>query len=449
MRIRPKPFVIPASGDPFVNDTLGRRTHIEALTELVRNMSGPCVLAIDGPWGSGKTVFLRLWARFLRSKRFKVAEFNAWETDFGDDPLIALYAALDEVLGKMTTDTSKDVLKKGSILVSALASELPLIPDIADAVGRATASAETSARARLSRHRDAEDAIAAFRRSLVKATRGRLPLVVCVDELDRCRPDYAISFLEAAKHIFNVDGVVFVLAVNLSELAKSVSVPYGSEFDGEVYLRRFVDRTIHLPQADRDSFLADLLQSSGLAQRNSTQLSGQFLEIFVFPNPTMSLRDLEQGVYHLGAVLNSSPRQRFQVKIPFETVAGCLMTLRITSPQTYKEFKRGEINDLQVLERLNGQVGRSVDWWIDSQDSEFSRTNEVFEAILSGWYRHFHDWNKRTSPLLDKRHIQSDDNENSYPAKVRSLAQEVTSDYRWQFDNALSVIELVTYVPPR
>ena len=339
MRIRAQAFVVPASGDPFVNDTLGRKIHIEALTELVRNISGPCVLAIDGQWGCGKTVFLRLWARFLRSKRFRVAEFNAWETDFSDDPLIALYEALRDVLGKIRPDKHKDILIKGAILISKLSSEIPLVPDVAGSVADATVDSEMSAKARLSRHQDALKAVSAFKHSLAKATERGLPLVVCVDELDRCRPDYAIRFLEAAKHIFDVDGVVFVLAVNLSELTKSVSVPYGDKFDGEVYLRRFVDRIVYLPQADRDRFLTDLLLSTDLGQRKSEQFSRQFLEIFVFPNPKMSLRDLEQGISHLGTVLNSSPRQRPQPKIPFETVAACLMTLRITSSDTYQSSR--------------------------------------------------------------------------------------------------------------
>ena len=197
MRLRPSPFVVPESGDPFVNDSLDRKDQIEALTELLRNVDGPCVLAVDGAWGSGKTAFLKMWARFLRSKRFRVAEFNAWETDFSDDPLMALYAALESELGRLHARRHEEVLRAAATVISKLAATVPLVPDVAGAFTAAAERPDTSLEARLARHRDAEAAIGALKMALAKAAKDRLPLVVCVDELDRCRPDYAIRFLEA------------------------------------------------------------------------------------------------------------------------------------------------------------------------------------------------------------------------------------------------------------
>ena len=79
------------------------------------------------------------------------------------------------------------------------------------------------------------------------------PLIVVIDELDRCRPSYAVELLEVAKHLFAVDHIVFVLAVNRSELAHSIRALYGSGFDAEGYLRRFFDVDFRLPAPDRDS----------------------------------------------------------------------------------------------------------------------------------------------------------------------------------------------------
>ena len=62
------------------------------------------------------------------------------------------------------------------------------------------------------------------------------PLIVIIDELDRCRPSYAVELLENAKHLFSVDHIVFVLAVNRSELVHSVKALYGDGFDALGYL---------------------------------------------------------------------------------------------------------------------------------------------------------------------------------------------------------------------
>ena len=71
---------------------------MEILTHLADKIEGPCVLAVDAAWGTGKTTFLKIWAQHLRNQEFPVVEFNAWETDFSADPFVALTAELTEGL---------------------------------------------------------------------------------------------------------------------------------------------------------------------------------------------------------------------------------------------------------------------------------------------------------------------------------------------------------------
>ena len=72
-------------------------------------------------------------------------------------------------------------------------------------------------------------------------------LVIIIDELDRCRPTYAIELLETAKHLFAVDNIVFVLGINIAEMTHSIKALYGSDFDAEGYLRRFINLDYPLP----------------------------------------------------------------------------------------------------------------------------------------------------------------------------------------------------------
>ena len=89
MRMRPIDIEVP-DDDPFANDRLDRRDQAEAVAAILARIEGPFVIAIDAPWGEGKTTFLRLSQTHLRAKEFLVVSFNAWETDFCDDPFIAL-----------------------------------------------------------------------------------------------------------------------------------------------------------------------------------------------------------------------------------------------------------------------------------------------------------------------------------------------------------------------
>ena len=250
-RVQPLQFEVP-DDDPFANDKLDRRQVAEILTHLMVSFEGPCVLAVDAAWGTGKTTFLRMWTRHLRKLNLSVVEFNAWQTDFAVDPFLALSEELAEelkshkdALGHKVDDFKEATLKilrqVGPDLARTVVSVL-LGSTVGGVAGDALASLADE---RLSHYRDAKRAITTFRQTLgdvadalSKHREGR-PLVVVIDELDRCRPSYAIELLETAKHLFAVDRVVFVLAVNRAELAQSVRALYGSGFNADGYLRRF------------------------------------------------------------------------------------------------------------------------------------------------------------------------------------------------------------------
>jgi predicted KAP-like P-loop ATPase len=48
-------------------------------------------MSIDSPWGTGKTTFIKMWQAHLESQGVTSICFNAWESDYAEDPLVALY----------------------------------------------------------------------------------------------------------------------------------------------------------------------------------------------------------------------------------------------------------------------------------------------------------------------------------------------------------------------
>ena len=77
-RIQPLDIEV-LENDPFKHDLLEREEPVEILTHVLGSKEGPCVMAVDAPWGAGKTIFLRMWAQYLRDRGIPVVEFNAWD----------------------------------------------------------------------------------------------------------------------------------------------------------------------------------------------------------------------------------------------------------------------------------------------------------------------------------------------------------------------------------
>ena len=420
VRIQPPDLCISKKA-PFRHDRLERQQSVEVLTRIVSRIEGPCVLALDAPWGYGKTTFLKMWEAWLRQEAQSfpvVACFNAWETDFTNHPFLALSSELTKELEARIETTIvekfKDAAQKARMVLPVASALAPLIellqPGAGVAVGTAsnTLAATNSGEADTNDYQEAKDAIEDFKKALKALAKGlEKPLVVMIDELDRCRPSYAVELLEVAKHLFAVGdaNVVFVLAVHRAQLVHSVKALYGSDFDAEGYLRRFFDLDFRLPESSRGQFVQDLLTTTQLATildprrgpgQDEVKTARALLDAFL-GSPDLSLRDVQQAVHRLGLVLTLLPDDAVLLAV----TAVVAIVLRTADFEVYQRFVAGEATDEEVANevfRLQGPKSlRSADigWQIQSR---------IILGLLATKAKegNFHqDFSEQKSPLLD------------------------------------------------
>ena len=412
IRIQPKGITIPndPKGNPFKNDLLDREESVEVLTHLIGSIEGPCTMAVDAPWGAGKTTFINLWSQYLRNSGIAVIKFNAWENDFYDDPFVALCAELSS--GQDTGIDKIRLMEAGKELMKHVAwNKAGQFIAIATAgainISELVKAGETDYLKRLEQYQDAKKAISDFRGTLqdmaAPASTGKQhrPLIVMIDELDRCRPSYAIELLEIAKHIFCVDNIIFVVAINRSELAHSVRAIYGAGFGAESYLQRFFDVDFQLPEPDKVAFINTLF--------NAIQINDYFnrtkdnnIKLLVDPAGTLfqefsnafdlSLRQIEQAVHRLGLVFASLPDNQFS----FFLSAMVVLVLRTINSQLYQDFIVGKVTDLEVVDKLfDSHKGKIL---------QQTHQGSLFEATLIMAHRelHFPNNSSSTTPLEDR-----------------------------------------------
>ena len=274
-------------------DKLNRKRDADFLSKLLDTMyvqqgRKSFVLAINAEWGAGKTFLLNNWAEDLSQDR-AVVRFNAWENDYSDDPLVSFIAELSSQLEKEIPKYKASINKMkqagmamlstfGEVALSAAAKHLvgmeakeikalfgdASIADINKAI-------EASTKKIFETHQRKKDAVGNFRKNLVAVVneieghQHRVgPVIVLVDELDRCRPDFSVSLLESIKHIFDVPGVYFVIAINRGQLRESIKVLYGSGFDSTMYLKRFFDMEYTLVEPEFDIYTETLFMRYGI-----------------------------------------------------------------------------------------------------------------------------------------------------------------------------------------
>ena len=254
--------------EPFRNDKLGYSDYAETLKILVDLYSeSGCVLAVNGKWGSGKTTFMRMWKAYLENLSYTTVYFSAWETDYFSDPLTAILGELQEIggnnekLNNVLASAGKIALGVAKNLVSSVAKnklgiDSPIVDGVID-------EGHQQVKDCLDEYKKQKTSLSEFRDRLSNyvADHGDHPVIFIVDELDRCNPHYAVKTLETIKHLFVVPNIIFILAIDKTQLEYSIQGFYGSSsIDANNYLRRFIDIQYDIPSPNGDRFVDMLLE---------------------------------------------------------------------------------------------------------------------------------------------------------------------------------------------
>lgn len=360
MRYRPAPLEISAE-QPFANDALNLEPAADALTQLISNGKGPGVIAVDASWGFGKSTFLEMWRKSYEAGGGKVVWWNAWENDFVEDVFVSLF---EEIGDQITAANPKARAAKGHAKQAAkslLKHGVPMAIRIATAgllsghelEGKGLDQLlESASSDYLDSYLERKQGIKKFREQLQKFVEEQagdsggdcLPIAIVVDELDRCRPAFALQALETIKHLFGINGLVFVLGLDLEQLGNAIQGAYGPHFDGKGYLRRLIDVKLGLPEPDIDKFVDALIMryeiSETFSQRTRNWLStpenlATSLKRFAKLR-AMSLRDVEQAMLQINLYLGSIRPG----SILFPTLAACLIVMRQKDSGRYDHFFR-------------------------------------------------------------------------------------------------------------
>jgi len=223
------------SDNPFEFDVLSRKENVEILTQLISTLDQPFVISVDSKWGSGKTTFVRMWKQYLENNKYTVVYFNAWENDISNDALAALVAEIKKAI-EVSPDKSKSMgffenvksittkLLKRSIPVAIKLGTAGLL-DASDFVEKAISTAtEKLVVDSIENYEKRQEDIQKFKQELEKFAQSlngesNKSMIFFIDELDRCRPNFAIEVLEKAKHLFNVKNIVFILSIDKNNYA--------------------------------------------------------------------------------------------------------------------------------------------------------------------------------------------------------------------------------------
>ncbi len=247
---------------------------IMALEQIEGNM----FISLDAKWGAGKTFYVKQIEQTLnyltkRVKKLSIDEsvetafsksplgalelehtyfpvyYNAWLYDNHSDPLMSLILIISKIC-ELYCDTklSSNLSEKITAFLDSFSFSIGNIQIGSNFGGMREKFTAKDILSSVKTEEEIREKVKDIFKSIIDENVDKL--VIFIDELDRCRPSFAIEMLERIKHYFDDDRMVFIASVNREQLIHSISKYYGTNFDSTGYMDKFFDKNVYLPEID-------------------------------------------------------------------------------------------------------------------------------------------------------------------------------------------------------
>lgn len=296
-------------------DNLGRDEIAKKYVNFINALDGHHVIALDAPWGSGKSTLIDLMCNDFENNKDVFVKYNAWENDYTEEPLISLmsdiftefkdkkYIGIDKMKNQISS-----IVKVSKKATSALLKGTSRIllgeggsNDAIEAVKEASKNfVEDNVDNLFKDIEESKKSRKEFKEELIKYTKNilneknRNKLIIIIDELDRCRPTFAIELLENIKHLFDIENIVFFIAVDSKQLAESIKAVYGNGFDANTYLHRFFDFELHLKKDSLSQYFTDSIHEKFYLPTDISKFKDQYILTF-----NLTIRDINRIINEL------------------------------------------------------------------------------------------------------------------------------------------------------
>lgn len=338
-------------------DILNRNSKLFNLIKLISNINENYIISIDGAWGCGKTFFVKqmMYAidefdtlDFLNNDQKEIIRnfvqnnmiiyYNAWENDDHINPLLSIiYNILNELPNKNDTICNDQILEltKKTLMNFIEKSSLGIIKaDDLKQIKTFKNLTETIF--------TIEEQKEEFHKLLNAITKNKR-IVLIVDELDRCKPDYAVKTLETIKHFYNIPNITILITTNNRQLACTIKHFYGNDFDGYGYLNKIYDSVITLKNENIIDYVkvyCNFMQHTHLPEN---------FAVFLFECFNFSYREINKFM-SMYRIVEPYTNYRIFDRNEFITES-CIflplaLALKIKDTQAYDKFIAGEAFDL-------------------------------------------------------------------------------------------------------
>lgn len=345
------------------HDVFHRKDIGESILSSIQNQNshqGALTISIDAPWGLGKTTFMYMLRNLIKEKTYGwwTVYYDAWENDMTDDPFTSMLFQICGQCGRKARTEDDEISFTGFLnkIAKAASGILKMIPFPATQVASEGISIiqslydEGENKSITDEYIKFEEHKKTLHKSLSELAKACNKLIVFVDELDRCKPTFAVHVLEVIKHYFDIDNIVFIFGIDGIQLRETIKKHYGSGFDSSSYLTRFFDYQLLLPDPSLEETVEYCADISNLPSEIYDYLYSVFKYVSITPREVKSIINGITNV--INRCLSSTDQADADIIHPAITITGWLLSLKCKKMQVFENVVHGTYShkDTSTLE---------------------------------------------------------------------------------------------------
>ena len=368
------------------NDFIKRNKYIASFLKLIDGIKDNKIIALDGEWGSGKTWFVKALEYLIETdeneelnvidhdtlenikSNYMTFYYNAWENDDAESAMLSLIYKLtnDSCLQKDENETGVIPRLLNTIIKFVSNGSIDIKQDI---FGEQWNNKEITDCIKTSE--EIKETFKEIIDNLLIGNKNRL--LIIIDEIDRCKPTFAIDLLENIKHFYDDDRIIFLITTNNRELKNSVCKVYGEKYNGSLYLDRFFDLNLELP----NNYIMDYINAIDEGKSNSEFYFNACREIA--KERKLTMREYNRYFNSMESIKNNLIKEYSYLSLFSNyVIIPIAMLLKIKDKNEYYDFIEGKaFYIIENLVRSNNffyRMGRRI---IKEKD------NEIINKIYS------------------------------------------------------------------
>ncbi len=360
----------PITEEAWKDDYLGYQQFADKFNTIIKTVNNSfTIISLEGYSGWGKTFFLKEWTKALKQQNEIAAYYDAWDISALDKPLASfLYFLFENLFVSYKIKRSiinrfikidQELFSLNTIEKIISKSPLSMFSVLLSTTKEADRKDISYVLKELNIIKRRKENIQDFRTRLVKIInkmRDNKSIFIMVDNLNMCRPEFIVDFLESIKYLLNIKGLVFIISINKDKnnIQNAINKILGANFD----ISSFIDFTLHLPKQPADRFVKKLFKDISLTKKNKDLVVHNFM--FYATNLYLSPKAIKYCIKKI-KLIHGKEKLLYINLLPF------LIILQLINNDMYEELTTSlqgkileKIENSLILDHQNSKEWKSL-----------------------------------------------------------------------------------------